>query len=160
MIDPIRYRSHAEKDIPSVSELVGRVFDRFIAPEYSDEGIREFRRYIQPQAFRERMHAGHFGLLAETGDRIAGMIEARGNDHVSLLFVDPEFHNRGIAKELLRQTVEHCRAAQPGLSGIGVNSSSYAVAIYEKLGFRRAGERQVRNGIGFIPMFLDLHNSK
>jgi ribosomal protein S18 acetylase RimI-like enzyme len=88
------------------------------------------------------------------------MIEARGNDHVSLLFVDPEFHNRGIAKELLRQTVEHCRAAQPGLSGIGVNSSSYAVAIYEKLGFRRAGERQVRNGIGFIPMFLDLHNSK
>ncbi len=54
---------------------------------------------------------------------------------------------------ILRQNVELFRAAQPGLAGISVHSSSYAVAIYEKPGFRRAGERQVRNGIGFTPRF-------
>jgi len=80
----------------------------------------------------------------------------RGHHHVSLLFVAPEFQRRGIAKELLRQALQICRANAPGLSEISVNSSSYAAPIYEKLGFRRAGERQVRNGIGFIPMVLKL----
>ncbi|MBN2086293.1 MAG: GNAT family N-acetyltransferase [Anaerolineales bacterium] len=45
--------------------------------------------------------------------------------------------------------MKHCRVCQPTLSTISVHSSSFTTVIYEKLGFRRAGESQVRNGIGF-----------
>ena len=152
----IRYRLLAAEDIPSVCELVERVFDRFIAPEYSNEGIREFQRYLKPQAYWERFHAGHFTLVAETGDRIVGMIEVRGNAHVSLLFVDPLFYRQGIARELFRRAVKICRKKNPGLTEITVNSSTFAEPLYEKRGFHRAGEKQVRNGIGFIPMLLAL----
>ncbi len=155
MNDPVRYRSLAEGDLPAVCELVERVFDGFIAPEYSEEGIREFRRYIQPEAFMERMHAGHFSLIAETAGRIIGMVEIRGCNHISLFFVDPQFHKRGIGRELFRQAEQTCRKENPNIREISVNASSYAMPVYEKLGFRRVGEKQVRNGIGFIPMIVD-----
>jgi predicted GNAT family N-acyltransferase len=53
-----------------------------------------------------------------------------------------------------------CHANTPELSEISVNSSAYAVPIYEKLGFRPVGNEQVKNGIAFIPMVLKLtsHN--
>jgi len=61
-------------------------------------------------------------------------------------------------KELLNQAIQICQGYEPQPAEISVNSSSFAVPIYEKLGFHRIGERQVRNGIGFIPMILKLSN--
>ena len=146
------------KDILEVSELATRVFNEFVAPEYSSEGVQEFYRYIQPSAFRARAQTNHFGLITLEQDKVVGVIEMRDHNHVSLLFVAPKFQRRGIAKELLRRALQICRANEPRLSEISVNSSSYAVPIYERLGFRKAGGRQIRNGIGFLPMVLKLSN--
>ncbi|ESA35534.1 acetyltransferase family protein [Leptolyngbya sp. Heron Island J] len=154
----LTYRPLTENDILAVSELVARVFNEFVASEYSSEGVQEFHRYIQPSALRARAQTNHFSLISLEQDKVVGMIEMRGHNHVSLLFVAPEFQRRGIAKELLHQALQICRANEPRLSTISVNSSAYAVPIYERLGFRRAGERQVRNGIGFLPMLLKLPN--
>ncbi|EKU97666.1 putative acyltransferase [Leptolyngbya sp. PCC 7375] len=159
MIDKaLTYRPLNVTDAREVSELVARGFNEFVAPECSSEGIQEFYRYIQPNAFRTRVQTNHFSLITLVQDKIVGVIEMRDHNHISLLFVTSEFQHRGIAKELLRQALQICRANEPRLSEISVNSSSYAVPIYEKLGFHRAGERQVRNGIGFIPMVLKLTN--
>ena len=35
---------------------------------------------------------------------------------------------------------------------ISVDSSTYAVKIYQKLGFKQKGEKQVKNGLIYIPM--------
>ena len=154
----LTYRPLSAKDTLEVSELVARVFNEFVAPEYSAEGVQEFQRYIQPSAFRARAQTNHFSLISLEQNKVVGVIEMGGYIHVSLLFVAPEFQRRGIAKELLRRALQICRANEPKLSEITVNSSSYAVPIYERLGFRRAGGRQVRNGIGFLPMVLKLPN--
>ena len=106
MNETLTYRILSAKDTPAVSELVARVFDEFIAPEYSSEGVQEFYRCIQPHAFRVRAQANHFSLISLEQDKVVGMI--------------------------------------------------YAVPIYKKLDFCRAGERQVENGIGFLPMVLQL----
>jgi len=159
MIDEtLSYRTLGDDDIPKVSELVARVFNEFVAPEYSAEGVQEFHRYIQPSAFRSRSQTNHFSLITLAHNMVVGVIEVRGHHHVSLLFVAPEFQRQGIAKELLHRALQICRAKEPRLSEISVNSSSYAVPIYEKLGFRGIAERQLRNGIGFIPMVLKLPN--
>ncbi len=158
MEETFTYRYLSAEDVFEVSELVTHVFNEFVAPEYSFEGVQEFHRYIQPSAFRVRSQTNHFSLIALAQDKVVGVIEMRDHNHVSLLFVAPEFQRRGIAKELLRQVLQICRSNEPMLLEISVNSSSYAVPIYEKLGFRRAGEKQVINGIGFIPMALKLSN--
>ena len=49
-----------------------------------------------------------------------------------------------------------CLNSKPDLQQIDVNSSLYAEPVYEKLGFRQTGAEQVKNGIRFIPMVLDL----
>ena len=154
--ETISYRQMKAEDILEVNNLVTRVFDESVAPEYSAEGVREFYRYIEPTAFRERAQANHFGLIAVVQTKIVGMIEMRGYNHISLLFVDRNYQRRGIAKHLFSQAIQICQAHKPQPSEISVNSSSFAVPIYEKLGFDRVGGRQVRNGIGFVPMLLDL----
>lgn len=101
----ITYQLLSAEAIPEVSELVARVFNEFVAPEYSTEGVQEFYRYIQPSAFRARSETKHFSVVALAKHKVVGMIEMRGPDLVSLLFVAPEFQRRGIAQELLHQAL-------------------------------------------------------
>jgi ribosomal protein S18 acetylase RimI-like enzyme len=156
MEDAIIYRPMNPNEVNDVGGLVSRVFSEFVAPEYSLEGIQEFQRYIQPAAFLARLQANHFSLISVERDKIVGMIEVRNHNHISLLFVAPEFHRCGIAKELWHRALQICQATRPELTEISVNSSSYAVPIYEKFGFHQSGDRQIRNGIAFIPMVLKL----
>jgi GNAT superfamily N-acetyltransferase len=152
--ETLTYRQMKPEDILEVSDLVSRVFNESVAPEYSSEGVQEFHRYIEPAAFQARYPKNHFSLIALSQTIVVGMIEMRGYDHVSLLFVDQDYQRRGIAKELLNQAIQICQGHESQPSGISVNSSSFAVSIYEKLGFQQVGERQVKNGIGFTPMLL------
>ena len=48
--------------------------------------------------------------------------------------------------------LERCLQEKFDLAEITVNSSPYAVLIYERLGFVVQNEEMVKNGIRFIPM--------
>ncbi len=144
------------EDVPQVSALIGRVFDEFVAPDFVPEGVQTFLQYVTPEALLRHFQANHFGLVAAEADPIVGMIEVRNNDHVSLLFVDKAFQGQGIARELWRRALDICRSSKPDLSQVTVNSSPFAVPVYLKLGFRAQGGRQVKNGIEFYPMVIDL----
>ncbi len=152
----ILYRPMNANEVDDASRFVSRVFSEFIAPEYSREGIQEFHRYIEPAAFLARLQANHFTLISTERDQMVGLIEVRDHDHISLLFVAPEFHRRGIAKELWQRALHICLAARPDLTEVSVSASSYAVPVYERLGFRQSGDKQIVNGIAFIPMVLEL----
>lgn len=155
----LTYRFMNPADVVDVSELVVRVFNQFIAPGFSPEGVQEFYRYIQPSAFLERQKNYHFALISMAQKQVVGVIEVRNYNHVSLLFVAPEFQRRGIAKEIFHRALQICLSNEPQLSQISLKSSSYAVPIYEKLGFHPTGEKQIINGIGFIPMVLKISKS-
>ncbi len=98
-------------------------------------------------------------LVATLKDRIAGVIEIRQHDHISLLFVNKRLQRKGIAKDLLQKALEVMRTAKPDLERVTVNSSRYGVPVYEKLGFHRTGPERTVNGIAFIPMVLRLSGS-
>lgn len=159
MDESLTYRFMSSADALDVSELVARVFNQFIAPDFSYEGVQEFHRYIQPSAFLERQENVHFALISVAQNQVVGVIEVRNSNHISLLFVAPEFQRRGIAKELFHRALQICLSNEPQLSQISVKSSSYAVPIYEKLGFHPTGKKQIINGIGFIPMVLKISKS-
>ena len=84
------------------------------------------------------------------------MIEVRDNNHICLLFVAKNYMGQGVAKELLHRALEVCRKQHPGLQKIDVNSSSYAVKIYEKLGFNVIEPSKEKNGIIFVPMIFEM----
>ena len=150
------YRLMRSGEESAVCALVIRVFNEFVAPDYSYDGVQEFLKYAEPNLLLERSQRNHFVLVATVLEEIVGMIEVRDYVHVPLLFVDRRFQRIGIGKELLRRSLEVCRSHKPGLSEISVNSSPYAVAVYQKMGFREQGPAQTVKGICFVPMVLEL----
>ena len=140
----------------TVCRLIEESFNEFVAPEYSEAGVKEFFKYANPQSMKQRAEKDHFLLVALDGDKLVGIIEIRSNNHISLLYVKTEYHNKGIAGRLLKLSIESGQKDNPLLNYIDVNSSPYAVEIYEKLGFERIGVEREVNGIRFTPMKLTL----
>lgn len=152
----VRYRPLRPGEAAAVSALIRASFDEFIGPDYTDEGIAEFRGFVAPGALEARTGEDHFIRVATVDGALAGMIEMRQNNHVALLFVDKAHQRRGIARGLLRAALADARAAAPDLERVTVNSSRYGVPAYEKLGFRQTGPERAVNGIVFIPMAMQL----
>lgn len=140
-----------------VSRLVWQVFEEFEASEYKQEGIDEFKQYIAPEVISSRCAAGRFFVVCcKRGEEIVGVAAVRDNRHLSLLFVRREDQRKGIARRLLGMAIEACREIDPELQSMTVNSSRYAVAVYEKLGFESTGPEEEKNGIRFTPMRLGI----
>ena len=154
MSESITYNLMRPGEEHKVCDLVLRVFDRFVAPDYSDEGVHEFKSCISIESLIKRSEKDHFILLARYSERIVGMIDIREYHHVSLFFVDAAFQNKGIGKTLFQKAVGLCKSRGSELNQISVNSSPYAVPIYEKMGFRKTDEEQIKKGMRFFPMSL------
>lgn len=75
----------------------------------------------------------------------------RDHRHVHHLFVASEAHGQGIARSLWSHADADARA-HGGNGAYAVNSSVYAVPVYERLGFVATATVQTRNGVRFVPM--------
>lgn len=122
--------------------LAWEVFLEFEAPDYSQEGINEFRSFLDSQSEIQKLR--FFGALHQ--DSVLGVLAMR-DEHISLLFVKKEFQRKGIAKALFLHMLEQSKSNR-----ITVNSSPYAQGIYQKLGFVATNSEQTTNGIRYIPM--------
>ena len=152
----LAYRLMRPEDAAEVSALVLSGFDTYIAPEYTSQGIAEFRKYAETAALVERANQDHFIVIATRDDIIVGMIEMRQNNHVALLFVAEAFQRQGCSRGLLGYAVDHIQRQGGPLERITVNSSRFGVPAYEALGFRQTGPERSVNGILFTPMAMRL----
>jgi len=151
-----RYRGMQPGDEGPAGELVGRVFEAQVAPWFSAEGVAEFLRYVEPEAWRQRLEARPPAFVAEQGEELVGVIEGRGPGHISLLFVAGDEQRQGLGRELVRLIVEEFRRRLPGLGSVEVHASPNAVGAYEQFGFGTRAPEQVVDGIRFIPMEMPL----
>ena len=156
----ITYRAMRAEESASVSTLVLAAFEKHIVPDYTPQGIEEFRKYADANAILERLGQGYFILVASTDDGLAGMIEMRQSNHVALLFVADAFHRQGVARALLDHGLAAAREQDPNVERVTVNSTRYGVPAYERLGFRQTGPERAVNGIVFIPMAMQLETEK
>ena len=81
----ISYHSVKPGEEAGVIDLVSMVFNEFVAPLYSQEGVSEFMKYAYVDELAERIKAGNFVLSAKSGNDIIGVVEVRENNHVALL---------------------------------------------------------------------------
>ena len=130
--------------LPEAMELVWDVFQEFEGPDYSEEGINEFKWTIDRQV--ESMTFEMYGAFEN--DTLLGIIATRNEGcHIALFFVDKVHHGLGIGRKLFEHILPLCQN-----SSITVNSSPYAADIYRKLGFNDTDTEQLTNGIRYVPM--------
>ena len=123
--------------------LVLRVFMLFEAPDYTPEGIKTFQDFLHDEAAISELT--FYGAIVE--EELVGVLATRGNSHIALFFVESCLQGQGIGRALLAEAQKACTS-----DAMTVNSSPYAVEIYQKLGFHALSEEQSRDGIRFTPM--------
>jgi GNAT superfamily N-acetyltransferase len=142
----------AGPEIPFAHALVMRVFDEFIGPGYSAEGCDFFRKFITPEYIAKLPERNGFSLVARSQDTIIGLFSIRDADFITLFFVDPAFHNKGVGKRLFLAAKTRIIEKHTTVKKLDVHSSPYAENIYIALGFTKTGDEKEENGIRFVPM--------
>jgi len=146
-MDDFIYNEMSRDRLYDTLTLIRDVFMEFEAPDYSEEGIGEFLDFLEPLSITAMLDDGEMRIwTCECEGRIIGAIAA-GERHINLLFVDGEFHRKGIARRLLEVMIESYKPAE-----ITVNSSPYAIEVYKRLGFAATDPEREENGIRFTPM--------
>jgi GNAT superfamily N-acetyltransferase len=108
---------------------------------------------ISPATVKSNLQNPNYAyVLGYVGQELAGVAAIREKKHVYHLFVAPKHHNQGIAKSLWHFL--KAEAVAKGASHFTVNSSLYAVPVYQKFGFSPISEPQFKNGIRYVPMQL------
>ena len=152
----VRCAYHSDWD--GAMKLAWDTFVRFDAPDYSQEGIDNFRKFVNDDMLRKMFVAGHYQLFVATdGPRYVGMLSLREKKHISLLFVDEHYHRHGVASALLT-FVKRYAYEEEGVDRLTVNSSPYAVGFYHKKGFKDLQGETVLDGIRFTPMEMVIGN--
>jgi GNAT superfamily N-acetyltransferase len=154
MLNDISYAEMESGEEPIISEFVKKVFEEFVAPDFSPDGIETFMVFISPDSIRKRNQnkEKNFLIAARDNKMIIGIIEIKNCNHISLLFVDKLYQKTGIAKKLYGMALKRCKESIADLKEFEVNSSRFAVPMYRKLGFEKIGEEQIKDGILFTPM--------
>lgn len=125
-------------------KLVLKVFLEYEAPNYTEEGIEEFKRTINDSDW---VQARDFYGAFDENNKILGVIATKDITHIALFFVDGKYHNQGIGRKL------YDKVKSVNKNGFfTVNSSLYARAVYRHLGFSDIGKEQCVNGLKFYPM--------
>ncbi len=138
-------------------ELAWNTFLQFEAPEYSKKGIQSFRDFIEDPRLKRMFLDGKYPAYgAFIGDRLAGMLGIRNENHISLLFVKDEYHNLGIGRALLQYAFRQAKVF--GIEDFTVNAAPYATGFYHKIGFEDSSREVTTDGIRFTPMRIKFKN--
>jgi len=124
--------------------LVLSVFMQYEAPEYSEQGIKTFKDFINSKESIDGLEL--YGAFKE--EEIAGVIATMNHgNHIALLFVYGKYHRQGIGRRLFETVIKESTGEK-----ITVNSSPYAVEVYKKLGFVSDSDEQLTDGLRYTPM--------
>lgn len=136
----------------SAMTLVWKTFLEFEAVDYSPEGVRSFEDFITDTGLKRMFIMGTYQMMtAYYDDRIVGVISLRNQMHISLLFVDKDYHKKGIGRALIGKMADYVKN-ELGQSRLTVNSSPYGVDFYHRVGFTDIGPQTQQDGIIYTPM--------
>lgn len=160
----LTFRSATVADCRAISCLLQRCAERFLLADFSSQGQALLCDSFQASAIADYLHQGMDYRLAfaETaaGPQLVGVIALKRPCHLYHLFVEPNWHGQGIARQLLAELwpTVLAWAQQSQLPELTVNSSLYAAPVYLGWGFVADSPPRERNGVIDQPMRLSLHD--
>ena len=143
----MKIRKIKKEEMKEALELVWNVFLEYEAPDYTEKGIKEFKKCIDD---KEWVEARDFYGAFDEENKIVGVIATKDLSHIALFFVDGNYHRQGIGRKLY----DKVKLLNEN-NFFTVNSSPYAHEVYKHLGFIDTNEEQCVNGLKFYPMKID-----
>ncbi len=148
-----------KRDWEPAMDMIWRTFLRFEAKDYTEEGIQNFREFIEDGELYQRFKRGEYQVMVVLDEgRIIGAGSLRNTNHLSLLFVDEKYHRQGIGKRII-DTLCCYLYDEVGEHSMTVMAAPYAVGFYEKMGFRIVVEEREIAGIFVTSMEKCFHNN-
>ena len=133
-------------------DMVWRTFMRFEAPDYTAEGISNFRDFLTDGRIYHMFQEGtYLMMIALDGDRVVGTISVRNRNHISLLFVDETYHRRGIGRSLIKAMGDYLKKERQELY-MSVSAAPYALGFYKRVGFHACAPEKEYSGIRVTSM--------
>ena len=138
----IRKLATAEYD--NAANLSYQVYMECGNNDLTQAGIEAFKRFIYDISLMAELDI--YGAF--DNGRLIGIIGIhREKQHISLFFVQKQYHRQGIGNSLFNYMMEYYKFTR-----ISVNSSTYAVPFYQSLGFKVVGDKERNKGIVSVPM--------
>lgn len=155
LVHALLIRVAGEDDAEAIAALIADACALHVLPDFMPEGRRHFLDDHGPDAIRQRLSADFRYHVAEEAGVLAGVVGVRSGNHLYDLFVAQSRQGLGLGRRLWD------RALADALNGgtrerFTVNSSRFAVPVYERFGFVAVAPVQERNGVLFVPMELPL----
>ena len=145
-------RKAQKEDWEDAMELAFKTFLKYEGFEYGAEGIRNFAEFVTDESLKKMFLLGEYLLfVAVEEENIIGLISLRSGNHISLLFVDSDYHRCGVGTSLIKYLqsylLMHTRHQK-----MTVNAAPYGIPFYHKLGFKDTGYETKKDGIIYTPM--------
>lgn len=132
--------------------MIWKTFLKYDSKDYTEEGIRNFFEFITDDDLYRAFLAGSYQMMvALDEERIIGAASVRNNNHLSLLFVDEDYHNKGVGSTLMNRMCEYLRTEE-GERFMSLKAAPYAVDFYRKLGFQIVRPEEEYSGIRVTSM--------
>jgi GNAT superfamily N-acetyltransferase len=145
-------RQAYKEEWTSIMTLVWKVFLKYEAADYNSCGIESFQDFITNNTIYRMFLAGSYQVMVAVEEgTIIGVITLRNNNHISLLFVESDYHHQGVGRSLIRYVTDYLMK-EIGTDKVTVNSSPFAIGFYHKLGFKDLGPETISDGIRYTPM--------
>ena len=133
-------------------KMIWKPFLKFEGEDYSPEGIQNFFDFISDDNLYRAFLRGDYQMMVALDEhRVIGAASIRNYNHLSLLFVDEEYHYRGVGRALMKKMFEYLKM-EAGERYMSLTSSPYAVDFYHKLGFRTVKPEEEISGIRVTSM--------
>ena len=133
-------------------KMIWKTFLKDDGEDYTEEGIRNFFEFItDDDLYRSFLRGDYQMLVALDRERVIGAASVRSCNHLSLLFVDEEYHHQGVGRSLMTRMCEYLKL-EAGEKYMSLNAAPYAVNFYRKLGFRAVRPENEVSGIRVTSM--------
>jgi GNAT superfamily N-acetyltransferase len=144
--DDLPYKIHRPnaEEATQALDLALRVFIEFEMPKYEPEALENFKSVLKINN----------AFVASENGKIIGYINERGNGHVSMLFVDGNYHRNGIATALMNHIADDLKSKN--IMRITLNSSPFGIPFYINYGFTATDEMQRKDGFIYLPMSYEI----
>jgi putative acetyltransferase len=120
-------------DLPRLAAIFRASIEELTAEDYNESQQAAWAALADEDAFGKKL-ADDLTLVALLGGEVAGFASLRGQDHIDMLYVDPQAAGQGIASTLC-DALEKLAGAR-GATKLSVNASDTSRGFFEKRGYQ------------------------
>jgi putative acetyltransferase len=133
-------RPYLPADLPRLAAIFRASIEELTAEDYNESQQAAWAALADADEFGKKL-ADDLTLVALLGGEVAGFASLRGQDHIDLLYVDPQATGQGVATSLC-DALEKLAGAR-GAAKLSVDASDTARGFFEKRGYQPLNRKTV-----------------